>query len=284
MAAMNTEPMQIGTRRLRHHQRPWLMGIVNVTPDSFSDGGLHTNATVATEHALQLVAQGADLIDLGGESTRPGAAPVSVNEELARILPVLEQLRSQVDVPISVDTMKSEVARAALLEGADMINDVSALRFDLDMPRVLADSRCSVVLMHMQGEPRTMQQEPRYDDVVGEVSAFLRERIDFATHHGIDANRLYVDVGIGFGKRLEHNLTLLRELAAIRALGHRMVLGASRKRFLGELLDEPQPDQRLEGDLAVAAWSQQQGVEILRVHDVRATHRLRTVLDAIRGA
>lgn len=281
MADMNAEHLQIGARRLRRRQRPWIMGIVNVTPDSFSDGGQHADTEAATQHALQLLRDGADMLDLGGESSRPGASPVPVAEEIARIVPVLERLRQQVDVPLSVDTTKAAVAQAALAHGADMINDISALRFDPGMAKVLADSDCSVVLMHMQGEPQTMQLQPHYDDVVAEVSEFLMERVAFATQHGIEASRLCVDVGIGFGKRLQHNLALLRALPALRRKGWPVVLGTSRKRFLGELLEEARADRRLEGDLAMAAWAYQEGIELLRVHDVRSTQRLRTVLDAL---
>jgi dihydropteroate synthase len=273
--------LEFGTRRLRRGPSPLLMGIVNVTPDSFSDGGRWLDAEAATRHALQLVEDGADLLDLGGESTRPGAEPVPAAEEFGRVVPVLRALRPQLHVPISIDTTKAEVARAALDLGADVVNDVSGLRFDAGMLPLLAASRCSVVVMHMQGEPRTMQQAPHYDDAVREVRAWLDERVAWLAAGGVPPRRVLVDPGIGFGKRVEDNLALLHDLDGLRAGGRPLVIGASRKRFLGTLLDEPQPDRRLEGDLAVAAHCRAAGVEVLRVHDVRATRRLLRVLDAL---
>lgn len=274
-------PHRIGTRRLHPSRRPWVMGIVNLTPDSFSDGGRLRDVDAAVAHALRLVEEGADILDLGGESSRPGARPVPLDEERQRVLPVLRALRPRVTVPISIDTTKAGLASPALDAGADMINDISALRFDPDMPRVLADSACSVVLMHMQGEPRTMQESPRYDDVVREVGAFLQERATFAEECGIDRSRLFFDPGIGFGKRLQDNLALLQQLGRLRRSAGPLVVGASRKRFLGELLGENDPLRRLEGNLAVCAWCQAQDVDVVRVHDVGATRGLLTVLQAM---
>ena len=259
------------------------MGVVNVTPDSFSDGGHFLDPDAAVAHALALVASGADLLDVGGESSRPGAAPVPAAEELARVLPVLRALRPRVEVPVSIDTTKAIVARAALDLGADIVNDISGLRFDPEMLPLLSGSVCGVVLMHMQGEPRTMQAAPHYDDVVGAVRTWLAQRFAAITAAGVDAERIAIDPGIGFGKRFGDNLELLRHLDTLRVAGRPLVVGASRKAFLGWLLDEPQPDRRLEGDLAVAAFCRQAGVEVLRVHDARATRRLFRVLDALDG-
>ena len=259
------------------------MGVVNITPDSFSDGGRFLEPESAVAHALALVEAGAALLDLGGESSRPGAEPVSAAAEMDRILPVLRALRPRADVPISIDTTKAAVARAALDLGVDVVNDISGLRSDPEMLPLLARLDCGVVLMHMQGEPRTMQDAPHYDDVVGEVGSWLAERLGVVTAAGIAAERVILDPGIGFGKRFADNLELLRHLDALRAGGRPLLVGASRKAFLGRLLGEPQPDLRLEGDLAVAAFCRQAGVDVLRVHDVRATRRLFRVLEALDG-
>jgi len=258
---------------------PLIMGIVNVTPDSFSDGGKFLEKDRAVEHALRLVEEGADLVDIGGESTRPGSDPVSVEEELHRVMPVLEELIGEIEVPISIDTRRATVAEEALRLGCHLVNDVSACR-DERMPEVLARYQAPVVLMHMKGEPKTMQQAPFYEDVVGEVASFLQERALRLERGGIPRERIIVDPGIGFGKRFRDNLDLLRGIDRIRALGYPVLVGASRKRFLGELLDAP-PERRLHGSLAVAAHCYRQGVEIIRVHDVSATVELLRVLDAI---
>jgi dihydropteroate synthase len=270
-----------GARHVRCGRSPLLMGVVNVTPDSFSDGGVWLAPEAAVRQALQLVEDGADLLDVGGESTRPGAAGVAAAEELRRVLPVLQALRPRVELPLSIDTTKAEVARAALDCGADVVNDVSGLRFDAAMVPLVAAHGCGVVVVHMRGEPRTMQDAPRYDDVVHEVRTWLEERLAALAAAGIAPARVYVDPGIGFGKRLEDNLALLRQLDLVRAGGRPLVVGASRKRFLGTLLDEPDPKRRLEGDLAVAAHARAARVDVLRVHDVRAVRRLYRVLDAL---
>jgi dihydropteroate synthase len=257
------------------------MGIVNVTPDSFSDGGLHFDPDAAIAHALQLVEAGADLLDVGAESTRPGSAAVPPEEQLRRLVPVLRALRPRVVVPISIDTTSAQVARAALDLGADVINDTSGVRADAAMPAVLAASDCGVVVMHMQGTPRTMQQSPAYADVVREVAAWMRERLAALATAGIAAERIVLDPGIGFGKLLQHNLALLRDLDRLQALGRPLVVGASRKSFLGALLDEPAPRARLAGDLAVVAHARAAGVAILRVHDVRAARGFLRVLAAL---
>ncbi len=273
--------LRMGLRTVPRRRSPLLIGIVNVTPDSFSDGGRYLDHDAAVHHALQLVEDGADGLDVGAESTRPGAAPVPVDEELRRIVPVLAALRARVDVPLSIDTTKAAVARVALDHGVDVVNDVSGFRFDPALLPMVAGSACSVVLMHMQGEPRTMQEAPEYGDVVAEVRAWLEARLADLVRAGVTADRVIVDPGIGFGKRTEHNLALLTHLDALRASGCPLLVGASRKRFVGALLDEPNPELRTEGDLAIAAHCRAAGVEMLRVHDVRAARRFFRVLDAL---
>lgn len=260
------------------------MGIVNVTPDSFSDGGRYLEPQAAVEHALRLVDDGADLLDIGAESTRPGARPVTDEEELARVLPVLRALRPRLRLPLSIDTTKATVARAALELGVDIVNDISGLRFDAAMLPLVAASDCGLVVMHMQGEPRTMQEAPRYDDVVGEVCTWLQERLRAVTDAGVEPARVLLDPGIGFGKRYVDNIALLSNLEVLRAAGRPLLVGASRKRFLGWLLDEPDAERRLEGDLAVACHCRATGIEVLRVHDVRATRRVFRILDQLDGA
>ena len=243
-----------------------IMGVVNVTPDSFSDGGRFLDPDRAAEHARGLVADGADLLDVGGESTRPGARGVSADEELARVGPVIERLRD-VGVPVSIDTSKATVAEAALDSGASMVNDVTALRADQDLASMCADRDCEVVLMHMQGTPRTMQESPTYRDVVDDVRAFLAERIEFAAGQGVDVERIWVDPGIGFGKTADHNLELLRRLGELRALGRPIVIGASRKSFIGRLTGRD-VTRRLGGTIASGVLAVRAGADVLRVHDV----------------
>ena len=258
------------------------MGVLNVTPDSFSDGGAFLQPADAVAHAEQMVAEGADLVDVGGESTRPGAAPVDVAEELRRVTPVIEALASHGGVPISIDTSKAAVARAATGAGALFVNDVTALRGDPGMAGVVADSGAEVCLVHMLGEPRTMQDDPRYDDVVAEVAAFLEERLAFAVAAGIAEDRIWLDPGIGFGKTLEHNLELLRRLGEIVALGRPVVIGASRKRFLGAITGRPEPE-RIAGTVAANVLAFAQGAHMFRVHDVAATRDALLVASATVG-
>jgi dihydropteroate synthase len=257
------------------------MGILNVTPDSFYDGGKRLDAHRAIEDGVAMVQAGADLLDVGGESTRPGARPVSDDEELARVLPVVAGLRRQVSVPISVDTYKSCVAHAALDAGADIVNDISALRFDPAMVSLVAREKVPVVLMHMQGKPQTMQQEPRYQDVVREVRDFLAAQLYEAMDAGIAAEAIIIDPGIGFGKTIDHNLQLLRGLPVLAALGQPFLVGASRKTFIGKILNAD-PEFRLEGSLAAAVASVLAGANILRVHDVLETCKAVRIADAIR--
>ncbi|MFZ4607092.1 MAG: dihydropteroate synthase [Caulobacter sp.] len=260
-----------------------VMGIVNVTPDSFSDGGRFLGLDAALTHARRLIAEGADILDIGGESTRPGAAPVSAADELARVVPLITAIRAESAIPISVDTLKPAVARAAVAAGATMWNDVSALRGP-DAPAVAADLDCAVVLMHMLGEPGTMQDAPRYDDVVVEVEAFLLARAEVAMSAGVAREKIWLDPGIGFGKTLAHNLALLRALPRFVALGFPVLLGASRKRFIAAI-DPTATDaaNRLGGSLAVALEGARAGVAAVRVHDVRETVQALTVQGAIGG-
>lgn len=250
--------------------RPRVMGIVNVTPDSFSDGGLHDTAEAAIAHALSLVEQGADLLDIGGESTRPGAGAVALDEELRRVIPVIERLVAHVQVPISIDTSKPEVMRAAVGAGAGMINDVYGLRRDGALETAAALG-VPVVIMHMQGEPHSMQSAPDYDDVVGEVHRFLAERIFAAEMAGIPKKRLVVDPGFGFGKDTAHNLQLLAQLKRFGELGVPVLAGLSRKRSIGQLTGREVPAERMAGSVAAHLIATQRGAAIVRVHDVAAT-------------
>jgi dihydropteroate synthase len=256
------------------------MGILNVTPDSFSDGGLDRDPEAAAERGLAMAADGADIIDIGGESTRPGADPVPAEEEIRRVVPVVEAIRRRSAVLLSVDTTKAEVARRALDAGADIINDVSALRFDTGLPGVVAGAGAGLVLMHMKGTPRTMQVAPFYEDLLGEVRGFLELRLREAVAAGIPAERILLDPGIGFGKRLEHNLTLINRLDVFEDLGRPIVLGPSRKSFIGKILNAP-PQERLEGTIAAAVLGVVRGAHILRVHDVREVGRALRVAESI---
>ena len=250
---------------------PKLMGIVNVTPDSFSDGGQFVSISAATEHALKLVDEGANILDIGGESTRPGAESVPLEEELRRVVPVVIELARQTRVPISIDTSKAEVARQCLDAGAIIVNDISGLTMDANMPGVCRDFSCGVIVMHMQGTPQTMQLDPRYDDVVAEVCQFFSRRLDELEAVGIARERIVLDPGIGFGKSAEHNLELLSQIAKFHSLGRPVLVGHSRKRFLKKILGR-EVEERNAGTLGVSLALAAQGTDILRVHDVRATH------------
>src|SRR4051794_10010761 len=244
-----------------------LMGVVNVTPDSFSDGGLFLDADAAVAHGRRLLEEGADLLDVGGESTRPGAEPVSEAEELRRVVPVVERLVSD-GARVSIDTAKAGVARAALDAGAAIVNDVTAFRTSPELAGLVAERGSGCVLMHMLGEPRTMQQDPRYDDVVSDVRAFLEDRLAFAVAEGIAEERVWLDPGIGFGKTVEHNLELLRRLDEIVAIGRPVVIGASRKSFLGRLAGGRDETHRLPGTIAANVVALERGATVFRVHDV----------------
>jgi len=269
--------IEIGPRAL-------VMGIVNITPDSFSDGGRHDSTEAAVNHALKLQADGADILDLGGESSRPGAEPVSVDEELRRVIPVVQALASRTTLPISVDTVKAEVARQALAAGASIINDISALRHDPAMIDVVRDYRAGIVLMHMQGNPQTMHLDPHYDGVVAEVGKFLEERLSFSRTHGLDETSLVLDPGIGFGKSVEHTWQQLRHLAEYQRFGRPVCLGVSRKGFIGVVTGRPR-DQRAVGSVAVACHALACGAaQIVRVHDVAEHLDAVRVLECLTGA
>ena len=247
---------------------PRVMGIVNVTPDSFSDGGKFNTTDKAIQHALTLVEEGADILDIGGESTRPGATPVPLDEELKRVIPVIQGLRD-VGVPLSIDTYKPEVMRAAIEAGADIVNDVCALQ-EPNALEIVAPSQVGICLMHMQGRPQTMQADPHYDNVVQEVAEFLASRLKAAEQAGVDRSRIVLDPGFGFGKRTAHNLTLLNEMQAIQALGQPLLVGLSRKSVLGQLLGS-NVDERLHASIAASVISVMKGASIVRVHDVKPT-------------
>ena len=259
------------------------MGILNVTPDSFSDGGHFEDPKAAVEHGSRLIDDGADIVDVGGESTRPGSEPVSAEEELRRVRPVIQGLVERHPAhPISIDTRKAAVAASALEAGATIVNDVSGAR-DPAMFDTVREHDASMVLMHMQGDPRTMQEAPSYGDVVAEVKEYLRERVEAAEFAGVDPERIIVDPGIGFGKDLEHNLELLRRIDALLDLGRPVMIGPSRKRFLGAILDLPE-DERVEGTAGAVAWAVARGVHAVRVHDVKEIVRAVRVIDAIAKA
>ncbi|HEY7157802.1 MAG TPA: dihydropteroate synthase [Gemmataceae bacterium] len=272
---------QLRDRTLTPGDPPLVMGIVNVTPDSFSDGGRFLDTDAAVAHALRLAEQGADLLDIGGESSRPGAQPVPLEEELSRVLPVIRRLAGQTSLPLSVDTYKADVARQALEAGAHIINDITALQGDPAMPQVVLDGQAGVILMHMQGTPATMQINPHYDDVVAEVSAFLEARLQACADVGIAGSRVVLDPGFCFGKKTVHNLRLLARLEELQRLGRPVCLGVSRKSFFGKLLG-PSPERRLVGSLTAACYALvHQAAQIVRVHDVAETCDVVTLLKAI---
>lgn len=261
--------------------RALVMGILNVTPDSFSDGGTYDDPVSALEGGLQLAAQGADIVDVGGESTRPGAAELNGADELARVRPVVERLAQDLSVPVSIDTRHAEVARACVQVGASIVNDVSGFR-DPEMVAVVATCDAGVVIMHMLGEPGSMQDEPHYDDVVVQVREYLLDRALTLERAGVARQRIAIDPGIGFGKTLEHNIALLRALPELAAFGYPVLVGVSRKRFIGVLTGTRRPDDRLGGSLASAVWAVEHGASIARVHDVAQTVQALKVIDALR--
>lgn len=281
--------LRIGKKIFKWGERTYLMGILNVTPDSFSDGGKYTDPEKAVQRALRMQEEGADIIDIGGESTRPGAEPVPVKEELRRVCPVIEELVDKVEVPLSIDTYKAEVAEKAIELGVDMINDVSALRFDPNMVKVAKEYDVPIVLMHMKGMPKDMQINPFYEDVVKEVLSFLAERKKFAISKGIDKEKIILDPGIGFGKRtgkgIEDNCEILKRLKEFKVLGSPILVGPSRKTFIGNVCkdgNEPLPvDERLEGTLAAVAIAVFNGADMVRVHDVKEVKRCLRLLDFV---
>lgn len=259
------------------------MGVINATPDSFSDGGSFLNPAAACAHGLRLVAEGADILDIGGESTRPGAQSVSADEEMRRVLPVIRSIRETSQVLISIDTSKAEVARAALNAGADIINDVTGLQGDPEMAKVAAEANSGVVVMHMQGTPRTMQMAPKYHDVVSEVGDFFRHALNHAVGSGIDPMTIALDPGIGFGKTPEHNSALLRHLAQFLEIGRPLLVGVSRKSFLGWIAGSSKMEDRFWPGVALTSFCRERGARILRVHDVKAHKEALKMTEAILG-
>lgn len=274
--------LRLGGRDYDLDERTLVMGVINVTPDSFSDGGLFSSAEAVVEYALRLVEEGADILDIGGESTRPGSDFISLDEELSRVMPVVEGLADSSEASISIDTTKAKVARRALDAGCAMVNDISAMRLDEEMLPLVVERGVPFCLMHMQGMPKDMQTEPHYDDVVGEISRFLRERAEAAEEAGADPAKIIVDPGIGFGKTLQHNLEILRRLDELNSLGYPLLLGPSRKSFIGGILDLD-VDERVEGTAASVALGIAHGADMIRVHDVKEMVRVARVADAITG-
>jgi dihydropteroate synthase len=267
-------------KKLDLSSRTHILGILNVTPDSFSDGGRFYKFDDAIRQGMKMAEEGADIIDVGGESTRPGSNPVSLEEELSRVIPVIESLSKSLNIPVSIDTYKAKVAQAALNAGAQMINDISALRFDPELKKVAASYDVPVALMHIQGTPRTMQENPYYEDVIREITAYLKESIQIAKNAGIDQEKVIIDPGIGFGKRLEDNLNILKNLKRFSILNCPILIGCSRKSFIGNILNLPL-EERLEGSLAALAVSVMNGVHMVRVHDVKESKRVVNLVDAI---
>lgn len=263
-------------------KKTYIMGILNVTPDSFYDGGKYTRVDAAVRRGIELLEEGADIIDIGGESTRPGAEPVSEEEELRRVIPVIEELSKRVKIPISIDTYKSKVAEEAINAGASIINDISGLRFDRRMPEVAAKYRVPVVLMHIKGTPKVMQQSPYYRYLIPEIIEYLRESIVIAKEAGIDEELLIIDPGIGFGKLPEHNLEIIKNLKEFTKLGKPILIGVSRKSFISKVLNDAPPEERLEGTMAAVAISVINGANIVRVHDVAAISKVVKIADAIK--
>ncbi len=257
------------------------MGVLNVTPDSFSDGGKFFELEKAIEHGVKMAAEGADVIDVGGESTRPGAEPVAAGEELRRVIPVIEKLRAKIDVPISIDTSKAEVAHAAIHAGASIMNDITGGRGDQGMLPLIAETKSAFIIMHMQGTPRTMQNRPQYEDVVSEVAIFFRQQYARAIECGVDPMTIAFDPGIGFGKTLEHNLELLAQLERLRADDRPLVVGVSRKSFLAKLIDSPEIEDRLAPAVALTALLRVRGADVFRVHDVKENVSALRVTEAI---
>ncbi|MEW6214501.1 MAG: dihydropteroate synthase [Nitrospirota bacterium] len=263
-------------------KKTYIMGILNVTPDSFSDGGLHFDKSAAIERAYRMVEEGADIIDIGGESTRPGSEPVTVEEELRRTIPVIKVLARKIEIPISIDTYKSEIAKRALDTGASMVNDISGLRFDSKMPEIVSEYKVPVVIMHIKGKPKDMQQNPVYEALIPEIMDYLRVSIRLAMRTGISENKIIIDPGIGFGKTFDQNLEIINNLREFTFLEKPILIGPSRKAFIGKILGDVPVTERLEGTAAAVAVSIMNGANIIRVHDVREMVRVTKVVDAIK--
>lgn len=276
---INKQKYKFGIVEYDLFSRTFIMGILNVTPDSFSDGGKYFNVDSAVDRALEMVDEGADFIDVGGESTRPGSISISAKEEISRVIPVIKKLSTKINIPISIDTMKSAVAREAIEYGATIVNDISALNFDSEMANVISHYKATAILMHMKGTPQTMQLNPEYDDLIGEIISYLKNSIDKAKSKEID--QIIIDPGIGFGKKLEHNIEILKKLSEFKTLGYPVLIGPSRKSFIGQILNLP-VEERLEGTAASVAVSAINGANIVRVHDVREMKRVAQIVDALK--
>jgi len=263
-------------------KKTYIMGILNITNDSFYDGGKYISVDKAVKHALKMADEGADIIDIGGESTRPGAEPISVDEELKRVIPVIENLSKKLSIPISIDTYKAKVAEEAINAGATIINDISGLRFDPLMPEVAGKYKVPVIVMHIKGTPKDMQKNPQYDALIPEITEYLRGSIVLAKQAGVDENMIIIDPGIGFGKLLEHNLQIIKNLKEFTQLGKPILIGVSRKSFIGKILNEASPSERLEGTASSVAISVINGANIIRVHDVGFMSKVVKVADAIK--
>jgi dihydropteroate synthase len=263
-------------------KRTYIMGILNVTPDSFSDGGLYFDINTAVEHALRMVEEGADIIDVGGESTRPGSEAVPLDEEIRRVIPVIEAIAKKVKVPISIDTYKARVAELAIQAGASIVNDISGLRFDRSMADVVAGYKVAIVIMHIKGTPKNMQQNPTYDALIPEIMDYLREGIMIAKKAGVVEDKVIIDPGIGFGKTVEHNLEIIRRLDEFTGLERPILIGPSRKSFIGKILGDLPVTERLEGTASVVAIGIFNGANIIRVHDIKEMVRVARMADAIR--
>ena len=280
--------LKIGDKSFNIDKKTIIMGVLNVTPDSFSDGGDFYKKKDAIDHAIQMKKDGADIIDIGGESTRPGSKPVSAEEELRRILPILEELKDNIDIPISIDTYKSKVAKKTLDSGASMINDISALRYDRKLAGIISDYNATICLMHMKGTPNNMQKNPVYNDVIKEIYDFLKKRILYAKSKGINDEKIIIDPGIGFGKRtggvIEDNCEIIRRLDEFKNLGYPLLIGTSRKSFIGNILGKNKMlpvEKRLDGSIISALISIVNGADIIRVHDVKQTKKYATIVDKI---
>lgn len=276
----NNEPNPYSSKKLEFGQRTLIMGILNVTPDSFSDGNLFNSFESAVEHGVMMAAEGADIIDIGGESSRPGSEPVPEEVEASRVLPVIEELAKRIQIPISIDTYKASIAKKALEKGASIINDISALRWDPDMSPLIASKKVPVVLMHIKGTPKDMQINPHYDHLMTEIISFFNERIEYAVKSGISNHQIIIDPGIGFGKSLDHNLEIIRHLKDLKPLNKPILIGTSRKSFIGKILNLP-VNERVEGTAATVAISIANGADIIRVHDVKEMARVARIADAI---
>ena len=276
-----TDSLRIRNQKFVWGQRTYIMGILNVTPDSFSDGGEFDRFDTAINQSLEMIQQGADIIDIGGQSTRPGAKQITLTEELNRVIPIVESLRKQSDIVISVDTTRSEVAQSAIDAGADIINDISGGSFDSEMLPVVAQLQVPIILMHIKGNPETMQSLTDYDDIVLEIQTFLQTQVDRALELGVGKEHLLLDIGVGFAKNFEQNITILRNIGEFKKMGYPLLIGTSRKSFIGQILDKKEPSDRIWGTAGSCSYAITQGADILRVHDVAIMSDVAKVTDAL---